>query len=593
MHGHWGLHRGARNECFHSPIEVPRFSTSSRRTIPCGIIRLAMLRLQVTPSQGAPFEVAVDRDTMVIGRSTSSDVAINDRFLSRHHARLQRSGSTWLIEDLGSRNGTFVNGIRAEAATAVQPGDVITMSASVIRVFEEGMRPPLAGPFGSSAEASLLRPATELLSLSTALPGAAQDPTGASARRLADRLRVINQVHQALAESIAIDELLDLILDRIFEHLRPEKGAIYLKLADGELILAAQRPVGLTGDQFTLSTSLCREVVDKGMAALVHDLEADARFAEAASLLDTGVRSLAAAPLTHAAGTLGMIVLSSTARHRVFSEEDLELLTSLASVAAMRIRNVALTEEAIDRRRLQEEVALARQIQLSLIPDHLPDVAGYDLYGGNVPSRGVSGDYFEVIERLGGREFVLFIVDVSGKGIAASLVTAYIEAVSSAPIEDGQTPEEVFARVSRKLYRRTPHERFATALLAVLDPAAATIRFANAGHNPALLLRADGTTEQLDATGIPLGLMPAAEYTSEALEMMPGDLLVLYTDGIVEASDPNEEEYDLPRLEELCRRHAAEPLRLIAEALERDLEAFVRGVPFADDRTLVMLRRTT
>ncbi|PWB72205.1 MAG: hypothetical protein C3F15_11400 [Holophagae bacterium] len=562
-----------------------------RHRRPCGIIRSSMLKLQVTPSQGPSFEVAVDRDQMVIGRSMSSDVAINDRFLSRHHARLHRAGESWLIEDLGSRNGTFVNGARVDFATAVHPGDMITMSASVIRVQEEGASRPPAGGFDHPAEASLLRPASELLSMSTALPSAVEDPTGATIRRQAERLRILNEVHQALAGSIALDELLDLILDRVFVHLSPEKGAIYLTAAGGAVFRAAERPVGLTDDQFTLSTSLCREVLDKGMAALVHDLEADARFAEAVSLLDSGVCSLAAAPLTHAAGTLGMIVLSSSARRRVFSEDDLELLTSLASVAALRIRNVALAEEAAERRRLQEEVALARQIQLSLIPDQLPEVPGWELYGGNVPSRGVSGDYFEVIERLDGRECVLFIADVSGKGIAASLLTAYIVALSSAPIEDGLAPEEVFARVSRRLYRRTPTERFATALLGVLDPAAATIRFANAGHNPALLLRADGTTEHLAATGIPLGLLPAAEYTSEELALAPGDLLVLYTDGIVEAIDPDEQEFDLPRLEELCRRHSAETLPTIAEALERDLEAFVRGVPFADDRTLVMLRR--
>jgi phosphoserine phosphatase RsbU/P len=550
-----------------------------------------MLKLQVSPSQGPPFEVAADRDELVIGRSMSSDVAINDRFLSRHHARLRRAGESWLIEDLGSRNGTFVNGVRVDSATAVRAGDIITMSASVIRVFEHGRQPPPAGPFDLSAEASLLKPASELLSISTMLPNADDDPTGGSVRRQAQRLRILNEVHQALAESIALDELLDLILDRVFDHLRPEKGAIYLKAANGELFRAAERPVGLANDQFTLSTSLCREVVDKGMAALVHDVEADARFAEAASLLDSGVRSLAAAPLIHAAGTLGMIVVSTSARRRVFSEDDLELLTSLASVAGLRIRNVALTEESAERRRLQEEVALARQIQMSLIPDQLPDVAGYELYGGNEPSRGVSGDYFEVMERLDARECVLFIADVSGKGIAASLLTAYIEALSSAPIEDGLSPEAVFARVSRRLFRRTPLERFATALLAVLDPADATIRFANAGHNPALLLRADGSTEQLAATGMPLGLMPAAEYTSTELEIRPGDLLVLYTDGIVEAMDPDDQEYDIHRLEELCRRHAGEPLPAIAEALERELTDFVRSVPFADDRTLVMLRR--
>lgn len=550
-----------------------------------------MLKLQVSPAQGSVFDVDVDRDALVIGRSMSSDVAIGDRFLSRHHAKLYHAGDDWLIEDLGSRNGTFVNGVRVESPTSVKPGDVITMSASMVKVYEEGQPPPEAGvpaPFG---EPSVLRPATELLSMSTVLPGTDQDPSGATLRRHAERLHILNEVHQALAESIALDELLDLILDRVFDHLRPDKGAIFLKGTDGNLFRAASRPVGLTEDQFALSTSLCREVVDKGMAALVHDVEADARFSDAASLLESGVRSLAAAPLIHATGSLGMIVLSSSVGRKTFNEGDLDLLTSLASVAALRIRNVALTEEAVERQRLQREVALARQIQLSLIPDSLPTLEGYDLYGGNVPSQGVSGDYFEAIERLDGRECVLFIADVSGKGIAASLLTAYIEALSSAPIEDGLAPDEICTRVSRRLYRRTPHERFATALLVVLEPKNARIRYVNAGHNPGLLLRSDGTTAQLGSTGIPLGLMPGCDYTSEELALEPGDLLVLYTDGIVEAFDPDDNEYDVERLEALCRRHAAEPLPAIADALEHDLLAFVRGVPFADDRTLVMLRR--
>jgi len=169
-----------------------------------------MLRLQVSPSQGTPFEVPVDRDEMVIGRSMSSDVAINDRFLSRHHARLRRAGEVWFIEDLGSRNGTFVNGVRADAPSTVRPGDIITMSASVIRVFEEDAPRPPGRPSDHLAEPSLLRPASELLSMSTALPSAVEDPTGASVRRQAERLRILNEVHQALAESISLDELLDL-----------------------------------------------------------------------------------------------------------------------------------------------------------------------------------------------------------------------------------------------------------------------------------------------------------------------------------------------------------------------------------------------
>ncbi len=242
----------------------------------------------------------------------------------------------------------------------------------------------------------------------------------------------------------------------------------------------------------------------------------------------------------------------------------MDLLTSLASVAALRIRNLSLLEEAAERRRLQDEVTLARQIQVSLIPDHLPDIAGYDVYGGNIPSQGVSGDYFEVIERLEGVEQVLFIADVCGKGISAALLTAYIEALTTAPIEDGLTPDEVFTRVSRRLYRRTPDERFATAFLAVLDTGTHRVRYANAGHNPAMVVRRQGAVEWLGSTGIPLGLLPVAEYEVGEIDLDPGDLLVLYTDGIVEAIDPDEEEYEVGRLEEVVRQHCDLPLDQLA-----------------------------
>jgi serine phosphatase RsbU (regulator of sigma subunit)/pSer/pThr/pTyr-binding forkhead associated (FHA) protein len=548
-----------------------------------------MIKLHITPPQDEPFEFELEGDEVVIGRSMKSDLSISDRFLSRQHARMFRTDDGWLIEDLGSRNGTFVNGSRVNEASPVRPGDMISMSASIIRVYEEGQEVVPAAAADPVGGRSVFRPATELLAMSTHLPPPSEDPAGTTIRRQAERLSILNEVHQALAESIALDELLDLILERTFDHLRPKQGAVFLKDDSGQLFCAASHPPD--GTEFTLSQSLCREVVEKGMAALVHDIRDDERFMEAVSLLDHGVRSLIAAPLAHSKGVLGMIVLSSTADMRIFTEGDMDLLTSLASVAALRIRNLALTEEAAERRRLQHEVALARQIQLALIPDHMPEVEGYETFGVNFPSQGVSGDYFEVIERLDGREIILFVADVSGKGISASLLTAYIEALSTAPIEDGLEPDEVFNRVSRHLYSRTPHERFATAFLASLDPSSATVRYANAGHNPPLVLRKDDTVEWLGSTGIPLGLLPMAEYESGELTLAPGETLVMYTDGITEAINPEEEEFDSTGLEAVCRDHRERPLPELADFIDRALEDFAQGVPFADDRTLVMLRR--
>jgi len=268
----------------------------------------------------------------------------------------------------------------------------------------------------------------------------------------------------------------------------------------------------------------------------------------------------------------------------------------LASIAAMRIRNVALAakaaEEAAARGRLEEELNLARQIQVALLPSQLPDVRGYELYGINVPSRGISGDYYTVVERNGGDEFVLMVADVSGKGMAASLLTFSLEALAAGPIDNGQPPDEICSRVCRRLYKRTPPAKYATMFLAVLKPQTNTLSYSNAGHNAGLLLSAKGGVQQLRSSGPPVGLMPEGTYQEQAESLAPGDLLVLYTDGITEASDPDDEEYGIDRLAKICKLRRQDDLDLLAEAIQRDLDTFSRGVPYADDRTLLLIRRT-
>jgi serine phosphatase RsbU (regulator of sigma subunit) len=402
---------------------------------------------------------------------------------------------------------------------------------------------------------------------------------------------MLNEIHQALGSSVAIDELLTLILDRAFEQLQPEEGAIFLKDAQGEYRCAASRSNRGGNHRCLYSRSLIHEVGEKGLAALVLDAQMDDRFNQAMSILNAGVRSLVAAPLLDPNGALGMMVLGSTFSTRQFTEEDMELLTSLASVAAMRIRNVKLAEEAAERMRLAREVELAREIQMRLMPDSLPTLEGYQLHGGNLPSRIVSGDFFKVVERAGGSECVLFLADVSGKGMGAALLTGYLEALISGLLEQALPPDETCATASRLMFERTPPEKYATGFLAILDTATGTLRYANGGHNPALLVRGDGSTEWLESNGPPLGILPDGQYAAAETNLAPGDTIVLYTDGITEAANPQEEEYGEERLEKACVTHHGLPVDELAKALESDLEAFAKGVPYADDRTIVILRR--
>jgi sigma-B regulation protein RsbU (phosphoserine phosphatase) len=175
--------------------------------------------------------------------------------------------------------------------------------------------------------------------------------------------------------------------------------------------------------------------------------------------------------------------------------------------------------------------------------------------------------------------------------MAASLLAASLDAFLMGPIEVGYTTDVICSKVSRRLFLRTPPERYATAFIAALDPPKGRLTYTNAGHNAGLLVRADGTIQRLEANGLPLGLFPVLEYERAELILQPGDLVVLYTDGITEAANPEGEEYGLARLEAVVRAQAREPLIAIAVAIEASVEAFADGEPYGDDRTLVMVRR--
>ena len=550
------------------------------------------LNLHVVTSDGAPFDHALDGESFVIGRSSKADLTIPDRSMSRMHARLFQDNGSWFVEDLGSRNGTLLGGRPVETPATVGHGSVMQVGSTSVTVRESTK--PVASPSRTPAQSdshTIFRSAAELLQEPEEIRTDSVTPLGDGLRRYAGRLRLLTEVNQALDRTMSLEDLLELILDRAFEHLGPEEAAIYLRNEEGGYDRAASRSIGKTDPEILFSKSLMEQVVEGGQAALVLDAQTDERFNEAMSLLDAGVRSLVAAPLLDPDGALGLIVLGSRLTLRQFEEDDMELLASLASVAAMRIRNVHLAEEAEAHRRLEQEVALAREIQVSLLPDSLPEVEGWDIVAGNIPSRGVSGDFFKVELRHDESEVVLILSDVSGKGIGASLLTASLEALSAGPIHDGVPVEVIFRSVSHLLFDRTPPEKYATSFLASVEPNTGFLRYCNAGHNPGLLLRADGSTEWLESTGMPLGILPEGVFTADEKTLEVGDTLILYTDGITEPEDPDEEEYGQDRLEAVCVKNRDEPIAEIMAAIEKDLYGFVRGVPFLDDRTLVLIRR--
>ncbi len=346
-----------------------------------------------------------------------------------------------------------------------------------------------------------------------------------------------------------------MILDRIFEHLKPQQGVIYLKEARRRVLPGRQPRAARAVDRHpALAHAGARGARQGHGRAGVRRRHRPAlrRLREHHDVghpLDGG----GAAPRRRQK-PIGMIVLNSKVAVKQFVEQDMELLASLASVASLKLRNIELLERDAQRRQIEAELALARRIQVSLLPETLPTFAGWSILGRNIPSRGVSGDYYVVVPRKDDAECVLFMADVSGKGIAASIVTASLEALAAAPIESGAPPDEICDQLCRRLYKRTPPEKYATAFCAVLEPATGRLTYTNAGHNTALLVHADGTIEDLTTCGLPIALLPEATYERRETRLEPGAGLLIYTDGITEAENKAGDEYGLDRLRDLLRQ---------------------------------------
>ena len=546
-----------------------------------------MLTIHVSPAEGEPFEYTIETDHFSIGRSTRCDLAVSDRSLSREHLRLFLEGEQWFVEDLGSRNGTRVNGMLIAKPTTVVPGDILAISTSIITI---GGSPSdgYEQPTGDSK--SIYRAATDIIAESKREISRTGETEDGDLRRAAAQLRVLNDIHHVLDESTTLEQLFDRVLERVFIHLEPQHGAIFLS-DDDSLIRVALRSAPDSIEDFPESSSLAREVVDKGLAAIVLDTATDTRFASSESLLDAGVRTLIAAPLLTPEGALGMIVLSSDLVTRQFAEHDMELLVVVAATIGLKMRNLALAEEAAERKRFEREVAIARRIQVALLPPEMPDYPGLEIFGGNTPSRGVSGDYYQLVVLPEAKEFAVVIADVSGKGIGASLLTAYLDALLNAYLGERLEPAEIFNRTSPQMNRKTPVEAFATAFLGIYSSETGVMRYASAGHDPSILVRDSGEVELLNPTGMPLGLMPEAVYTGAETTFDDGDVLVLYTDGITEAAKPSDEMFERERLIEVAAANHRQAPNALAVSIETAVDAFVEGHPYHDDRTLVILKR--
>jgi sigma-B regulation protein RsbU (phosphoserine phosphatase) len=274
-----------------------------------------------------------------------------------------------------------------------------------------------------------------------------------------------------------------------------------------------------------------------------------------------------------------------------FTPGDARLLSLFAAQAAGAIETARLHREAIEKERIERELELAAAIQREILPRTLPSVPGVELAAANIPARHIGGDYYDFFPLSGGRLGFL-VADVSGKGVPAALLVSTVHAAVHLQIDQSPTLEDLVGKIDRHLQRYAATRKFLTVFFGLLEPDAGLLRYVSAGHNPALLLRASGAPERLESSGVPIGMLPNSRWQERHVEMAPGDLLCVYTDGVTEALDIKEQEFGMERLTGLLRKGLAQPTRELCDRVLAAVADFAEGMPQYDDQTLVLMRRT-
>lgn len=542
---------------------------------------MSTITLHIEPPVGQPSDRECREGTVTFGRAVGADVVVTDGSMSRNHARIVLEGDAWVVEDLGARNGTFVNGDRVDGRQRIASGDVIKMGATLVRVSEPDAPLETGSLGGSGLASSIFRHAADL---------AGAEMHGAAPSRVAARLKALNDFHRALAGPISLDELLELLLERLFAALHPEEGVILLRQPDGTLTTAASRRLPGAKGNLLVSRRLIVEVVEKGTAALVSDVEADERFASAHSMIGSGIRSILAAPISDAAGCVGMVTIYSRAHVRRFGEEDLELLVSLASAAALRIRNVALAEEAAARRVQDHELALAHDIQMAMLPRQMPERTEVEMAATLIPARAVGGDLYDFLVIDDALWFV--VADAAGKGVSAALFMAVTRTLFRAVAHSEATVSSVMARMNAELARDNERQFFVTALVGRIDLRSGQLSYSNAGHPPPLRSTGSGAPEvlQIADIGIALGILEDAAYGEGRVPLSAGDVVLLFTDGVTEAINGTGELFSDDRLARTFGDSAGRSVNEIVDTVVDTVSAFAAGAPQEDDITVLALR---
>lgn len=529
---------------------------------------------------------------ITIGREASNLLSLDDRAhtISRRHAAI-RNGPAAELMDLGSRNATFLNEQRLEPQRGyrLQDGDVFRVGSFRIEV---RLDPPTEDASGASEPAVYEKGDFETrITRPSDIERYRRPSENASREELAravEELNLLNELAVEIGASHDAEAIMGQVVQRNLEVTGAEQGLITLIVdagnANDEVV---HRTMIRTGREFDLDKQLEAWMVQYRQPFLLNNPREHAIFRTVQ--WKQSLRNLLCVPLLVRGKMTGLLTLYNKRREGGFTESDLQLSSIIAAQSAHIIENARLFEEQKELIRMQQEMQVALDIQTNLMPNHAPSIEGYDVAGRSLAAQVVGGDHFDYIPMHDGR-WVLCLGDVSGKGLPAALVMSNLQAMLRAQTLWSDSVKACLEGANRLLHESTNRRTFVTLFYSVLDPRTHVLRFANAGHNRPLVVGSDGV-RPLSGAGFVLGAMRNVRYTEEELTLAPGETLLIFSDGVVEARGEDGTLFDDERLERMAAEFYGASAKSFIDAVVDAVQAHAGNEPQADDITLLAVRR--
>ena len=531
-------------------------------------------------------------DDVLIGRHPECGVQLESNAVSRRPARVFVEGGGYAIEDLGSGNGTFVNGQKIEGPTQLKPQDRIKLGPVLMR-FEEsgGGGPAVEQNIGSTMVGVSMDDEDATIMASVDIGGG----FGALGVKPEEKLKGVLEISRALAGSVDVEAMLPKVLDTLFGIFnQADRGCILLKESEsGELVPRAMKHRRESEDAtVTLSRTIVSKVIENKAGLLSADASSDTQFSASESISNLSIRSMMCVPMLGIDGEVaGVINLDTQNPVNQFNNDDLELLQAVAGQAALSYESARLVSAFMAKQKQDSELDIARGVQVALLPEELPKVDGYSFYASYDAAQAVGGDYYDAMVLSDGKICLAF-GDVAGKGVPGALIMSRISSCVQNTMSFMPSIEEAVAAINNHMCANAVEGRFVTFVLVIIDPVAHHLTLVNAGHMSPMILKTDGLIEEFDeeSVGLPIGVME--DYPFEVVErpIGAGEIIVIFTDGVDEAMNPAGDLYTLERMRNFLQAGSRQADEL-GRSLLADVRTFADGRDQNDDITIMTFGR--